>query len=87
MTLELEEHLADAGQHHRAGHADDEHFGEYRHLFVGLALLLGAIVRVDFANLPPGDAAASGAAGSSGGPAGTNGGQLAKRYGHNQSYS
>jgi hypothetical protein len=71
--LELEEHLGHAAEDHRAGHANYEHGGQRRRLLIGLALLLAARVGTDFANLPPGDAAAFGAAGLSGSPAGTNG--------------
>jgi hypothetical protein len=84
VALELAEHFTQPGDHYRAGHTNDEHLGQDSHLLVGLALLLAAIVGIDFAYLPPGDAAATGAAGPSGGQAGTDGSQLAKHHRHNQ---
>jgi hypothetical protein len=77
--LELQKHLGHAAEHDRAGHADHNHRGQGRRFLVGFALLLGARVSTDLANLPPGDAAATGvAAGLSGGQAGTNCGELAQ---------
>jgi hypothetical protein len=81
VTLELGEHLAQAIEQHAAGHADAKNQADHRQSFIGLALLLAARVGADFANLPPGDAAATAGAGRpSGGPAGTNRGELQKDH-------